>query len=249
MFLDGLKDAYESGRLMGSYADCAERYPCTREAQDDDALMSLDSARNAEADGLFRNEITPVDPATNFDGKQICSDELPRCANPARIPVRKPAFREGGMVTAVNASAISDGAATLVLLRRSRATDLGIKPRATNCGCASHAQQPGEFATAPVPAIKSPLFQIGWEIEDLELWEISKAFAVVPMVAMAELGISRDRFNVLGGVCALGYPTDASEARILFKLLCATENRGAVRGVAAICIAGGEATSLALRRG
>ena len=222
MFLDGLKDAYESGRLMGSYADCAERYPCTREAQDDDALMSPDSARNTEADGLFRNEITPVDPATNFDGKQICSDELPRCANPARIPALKPAFREGGMVTAVNASAISDGAATLVLLRRSRATDLGIK---------------------------SPLSQIGWEIEDLELWEINEEFAVVPMVAMAELGISRDRFNVHGGVCALGYPTGASEARILLKLLCAMENRGAVRGVAAICIAGGEATALALRRG
>ncbi len=240
---DGLEDAYESGRRMGDYAeDCAEQYQFTREAQDDFATESLLAARRAEEAGAFAREVVTVD----HNESKVDSDELPRTASLERIASQPPAFREDGTVTAANASAVSDGAAALILASIDEAARMDAAPRAVVRGQATHAQQPQAFATAPAPAIRKLLDSIGWTAESVDLWEVNEAFAVVPMAAMAELGISRDRLNVRGGACALGHPIGASGARILVTLLHAMEDTGARRGVAAICIGGGEATAMAL---
>ena len=249
MFLDGLEDAYDKGRLMGTFAeDCAEAFQFTRQAQDDYALASLDRALSAQKSGAFEAEIAPVEVTTRKGSTEVGQDEQPLTARPEKIPALKPAFREGGTVTAANASSISDGAAALVLAGRAatRARDLPIRARIA--GHASHAQAPRDFPTAPVPAARKLLKKLGWKIEDVDLWEVNEAFAVVPMAFMHELGIPHDRVNVHGGACALGHPIGASGARILVTLLHAMEQRGAKRGIAAICIGGGEGTAVALER-
>jgi acetyl-CoA C-acetyltransferase len=249
MFLDGLEDAYEPGRLMGTFAeDCAEKYQFTREAQDAYALGSLEGALAAQTSGAFAAEIAPVTLKGRKGETLIDSDEQPRNARPDKIPTLKPAFRDGGTVTAANASSISDGAAALVLMRQSEADRRGLTPRARIMGHASHAQAPGWFTTAPVPAARKLLERLGWSVGDVDLFEVNEAFAVVPMAFMAETGIPREVMNVNGGACALGHPIGASGARILVTLLHAMEARGARRGLAAICIGGGEGTALALER-
>ena len=249
MFLDGLTDAYEAGRLMGTYAeDCAERYQFSREEQDEYAISSLNWARRAAASGAFAAEIEPLPVRNGEIGGTIESDELPRFADPGRIPSLRPVFREGGTVTAANSSAISDGAAFLVLASEDEARQRKLAPLAGIVAQAGHAQEPGLFTSAPVPAIRAVLQCAGWQLDDVDLWEINEAFAVVPMVAMRELGIPRDRLNVYGGACALGHPIGASGARILVTLLHGMIRRRARRGVAAICIGGGEATAVALER-
>ncbi len=243
MFLDGLEDAYEPGRLMGTFAeDCAGAFQFTRAAQDDYALTSLDRALAAEKSGAFAREITPVTLKTRRGDITISSDEQPAKARPEKIPQLKPAFRKGGTVTAANSSSISDGAAALVL------TGPGspLKPRARIMGHASHAHAPNLFPTAPVPAAQKLLDNIGWATQDVDLWEINEAFAVVPMAFMREMALSHDIVNVNGGACALGHPIGASGARIIVTLLNALETRGLNRGVAAICIGGGEATAIAI---
>ncbi|MEM6487400.1 MAG: acetyl-CoA C-acyltransferase [Pseudomonadota bacterium] len=249
MFLDGLEDAYDKGRLMGTFAeDCAERYQFTREQQDDYALASLERALGAQTDGTAAAEIAAVEVKGRKGSVTVESDEQPRTARPDKIPQLKPAFREGGTVTPANASSISDGAAALVLMRADEAAAAGATVQARILGHASHAQAPGLFTTAPVPAMQKLLMRIGWSVDDVDLWEINEAFAVVPMAAMAEMGIPRERLNVRGGACALGHPIGASGARILVTLLHAMEARGVKRGVAGICIGGGEATAVALER-
>jgi len=246
MFLDGLEDAYDRGRLMGSFAeDCAEKYQFTREAQDAYALGSLENALTATSSGALAAEIAPVMVKTRKGETHVTIDEQPQNARPDKIPQLKPAFREGGTVTAANSSSISDGAAAVVLTRQSTATTLGLPTRARIMGHASHAQAPGWFTTAPVPAAKLLLDRLGWAVEDVDLWEVNEAFAVVPMAFMAELGVARARLNIHGGACALGHPIGASGARILVTLLNALEQTGGKRGVAAICIGGGEGTALA----
>ncbi len=241
MFLDGLEDAYDKGRLMGTFAeDCAEKFQFTRQAQDQYAIGSLDNALAAERSGAFDAEITPVTLHARHGEEVIARDEQPGKARPEKIPMLKPAFRKDGTVTAANASSISDGAAALVL-----GTGAG---RARILGHASHAQAPGWFTTAPVPAAQKLLARIGWEVGDVDLWEVNEAFAVVPMAFMAEMGVARDKINVNGGACALGHPIGASGARIIVTLLNALETRGLKRGVAAICIGGGEGTAIAIER-
>jgi len=249
MFLDGLEDAYDKGRLMGTFAeDCAEKYQFTREAQDDYAIGSLQGALDAQASGAFEDEIAPVTLKTRKGEVVITTDEQPAKARPEKIPQLKPAFREGGTVTAANSSSISDGAAALVLASREAAETQGLTIRARILGHASHAQAPGWFTTAPVPAAQKLLKRLGWAIEDVDLWEVNEAFAVVPMAFMHEMGLPRDRVNVNGGACALGHPIGASGARIMVTLLNALEKRGLTRGVAAICIGGGEGTAIAIER-
>jgi acetyl-CoA C-acetyltransferase len=249
MFLDGLEDAYDKGRLMGTFAeDCAEKFQFTREAQDDYALGSLEGALAAEKSGAFEGEITPVTIRTRKGEVVISTDEQPAKARPEKIPQLKPAFREGGTVTAANSSSISDGAAALVIAARETAEARGLNIRARILGHASHAQAPGWFATAPVPAAQKLLKRLGWSVEDVDLWEVNEAFAVVPMAFMHEMGLPRDRMNVNGGACALGHPIGASGARIMVTLLNALEKRGLKRGVAAICIGGGEGTAIAIER-
>ncbi len=249
MFLDGLEDAYERGRLMGSFAeDCARAFQFGRAAQDGYALESLARARAAQADGGFAAEIAPVEVAGRHGAVTVSADEQPRRARPERIPTLKPAFRPDGTVTAANSSSISDGAAALVLMRESAARARGLPVRARIAGHASHAQAPARFATAPAPAAGKLLARLGWAVGDVDLWEVNEAFAVVPMAFMAETGVAHDRLNVMGGACALGHPIGASGARILVTLLHALERRGLGRGVAAICIGGGEATALAIER-
>ncbi|QHQ35337.1 acetyl-CoA C-acyltransferase [Algicella marina] len=243
MFLDGLEDAYEKGRLMGSFAeDCAETYQFTREAQDGYALASLEAALAADS----APEIAAVTVAARKGDVDVLEDEQPKTARPEKIPMLKPAFREGGTVTAANSSSISDGAAALVLTRRSVAEARGLAIRAYLHGHASHAQAPGLFTTAPVPAARKVLDYVGWDAGDVDLWEVNEAFAVVPMAFMAEMGVPREKLNVLGGACALGHPIGASGARIIVTLLNALEQRGLRRGVAAICIGGGEGTAVAV---
>ncbi len=233
MFLDGLEDAYDKGRLMGTFAeDCAERFQFTRQAQDDYALGSLSRALDAQQADAFAGEIAPV--------SDVSADEQPGKARPEKIPTLRPAFREGGTVTAANSSSISDGAAALIL-----GTGGG---RARILGHASHAQAPGLFTTAPVPAAQKLLAKVGWSVADVDLWEVNEAFAVVPMAFMSELGLPREMVNVNGGACALGHPIGASGARIIVTLLNALETRGLKRGVAAICIGGGEGTAIAIER-
>lgn len=247
MFLDGLEDAYDKGRLMGTFAeDCAEHYQFTREAQDDYALKSLSNALAAQESGAFEGEIASVTMKTRKGETTSAADEQPGNARPEKIPTLKPAFRKDGTVTAANASSISDGAAALVLASEEAATAQGLTVRARVLGHASHAQAPGWFTTAPVPAAKKLLDSIGWTVEDVDLWEVNEAFAVVPMAFMHEMGISRDKVNVNGGACALGHPIGASGARIIVTLLNALEKRGLKRGVAAICIGGGEGTAIAI---
>ncbi|MEY8803375.1 acetyl-CoA C-acyltransferase [Leisingera sp. XS_AS12] len=249
MFLDGLEDAYDKGRLMGTFAeDCAEKYQFTREAQDEYALKSLSNALDAQQRGAFDGEITPVTVKTRKGDVVTDADEQPKSARPEKIPTLKPAFRKDGTVTAANASSISDGAAALVLASSDAAKAQGLNVRARILGHASHAQAPGWFTTAPVPAAQKLLKSIGWSVEDVDLWEVNEAFAVVPMAFMHEMGISRDKVNVNGGACALGHPIGASGARIMVTLLNALEKRGLKRGVAAICIGGGEGTAIAIER-
>lgn len=247
MFLDGLEDAYDKGRLMGTFAeDCAEHYQFTREAQDEYALKSLSNALTAQENGAFDGEIAAVSIKTRKGETISAADEQPGNARPEKIPTLKPAFRKDGTVTAANASSISDGAAALVLASEEAAAAQGLTSRARILGHASQAQAPAWFTTAPVPAAKKLLDQIGWKVEDVDLWEVNEAFAVVPMAFMHEMGISRDRVNVNGGACALGHPIGASGARIIVTLLNALEKRGLKRGVAAICIGGGEGTAIAI---
>ena len=249
MFLDGLEDAYDKGRLMGTFAeDCAERYQFSREAQDAYALGSLENALNAGTSGVLASEIAPVTIRTRKGEVTISEDEQPKTARPDKIPQLKPAFREGGTVTAANSSSISDGAAALVLADAEEASANGLNIRARILGHASHAQAPGWFTTAPVPATRKLLDRLGWGIEDVDLWEVNEAFAVVPMAFMAEMGVPREKLNVHGGACALGHPIGASGARILVTLLNALEQRDLKRGVAAICIGGGEGTAIAIER-
>jgi acetyl-CoA C-acetyltransferase len=250
MFLDGLEDAYDKGRLMGTFAeDCAERFQFTREAQDAYAIASLDGALSAQTEGRFDAEIAPVTIETRKGAVVVSSDEQPRNARPDKIPTLKPAFRKGGTVTPANSSSISDGAAALVLMRESEANRRGLEVRARILGHASHAQEPGLFTTAPVPAMQKLLMRLNWTAEDVDLWEVNEAFAVVPMAAMVELGMPREKLNVNGGACALGHPIGASGARIMVTLLHAMEKRGDKRGIASLCIGGGEGTAVAIERG
>ncbi|KIC09435.1 acetyl-CoA acetyltransferase [Leisingera sp. ANG-M1] len=249
MFLDGLEDAYDKGRLMGTFAeDCAEKYQFTREAQDEYALKSLANALEAQESGAFDGEIAAVTVKSRKGDIVTDADEQPKSARPEKIPTLKPAFRKDGTVTAANASSISDGAAALVLASADAAEAQGLQVRARILGHASHAQAPGWFTTAPVPAAQKLLKNIGWQVEDVDLWEVNEAFAVVPMAFMHEMGIARDKVNVNGGACALGHPIGASGARIMVTLLNALEKRGLKRGVAAICIGGGEGTAIAIER-
>ncbi len=249
MFLDGLEDAYDKGRLMGTFAeDCAEAFQFTREQQDDYALGSLSNALAAIESGAFAAEVAPVTVKSRKGETRIEVDEQPGKARPEKIPHLKPAFRDGGTVTAANSSSISDGGAALVLSRESVADAKGLTIRARVLGHASHAQAPSQFPTAPVPAARKLLERIGWSVDDVDLWEVNEAFAVVPMAFMQELGVPREKMNVNGGACALGHPIGASGARIMVTLLNAMEARGLKRGVAAICIGGGEGTAIAIER-
>ena len=249
MFLDGLEDAYDKGRLMGTFAeDCAEKYQFTREAQDEYAIGSLEGALAAQKSGAFDREITAVTLTTRKGEVTISEDEQPAKARPDKIPQLKPAFRKDGTVTPANASSISDGAAALVLASGDAAKANGLNIRARILGHASHAQAPGWFTTAPVPAAQKLLKKLGWSKDDVDLWEVNEAFAVVPMAFMHEMGLPRDKVNVNGGACALGHPIGASGARIMVTLLNALETRGLKRGVAAICIGGGEGTAIAIER-
>jgi acetyl-CoA C-acetyltransferase len=243
MFLDGLEDAYDKGRLMGSFAeDCAEAYQFTRQEQDNYAIASLTRAQEAIAKGRFAREIVPVN-----TGKTLVSiDEQPGKAKLDKIPTLKPAFRQGGTVTAANSSSISDGAAALVLMRASEAEKRGLTPLARIAGHATQAQEPSKFATAPIGAITKLAEKTGWALKDVDLFEINEAFAVVAMAAMRDLDLPHDKVNVNGGACALGHPIGASGARILVTLLAALAERGGKRGIASLCIGGGEATAMAI---
>ena len=249
MFLDGLEDAYDTGRLMGSFAeDCAEYYQFTRDTQDDYALASLSRALRAQNDDDFSSEIIPTTVPSRKGNSVVVADEQPGQAEPEKIPNLKPAFRADGTVTAANASSISDGAAALVLADASTAQQRDLAVRARIVGHASHAQAPGWFTTAPIPAVQRLLNHIGWHTTDVDLWEINEAFAVVPMAFMRELDLPHDIVNVNGGACALGHPIGASGTRIIVTLLNALERRGLKRGIAAICIGGGEGTAIAIER-
>ncbi|MDA5092873.1 acetyl-CoA C-acyltransferase [Aliiroseovarius sp. KMU-50] len=249
MFLDGLEDAYDKGRLMGTFAeDCAEKFQFTREAQDEYALKSLSNALDAQKTGAFEGEIAPVTIRTRKGDVVVGEDEQPGNARPDKIPTLKPAFKKDGTVTPANASSISDGAAALVVASEEAAKAAGLNIRARIMGHTSHAQEPGWFTTAPVPAARKLLDRLGWAVDDVDLWEVNEAFAVVPMAFMHEMGISRDKVNVNGGACALGHPIGASGARIIVTLLNAMEKRGLKKGVAAICIGGGEGTAIAIER-
>jgi acetyl-CoA C-acetyltransferase len=249
MFLDGLEDAYDKGRLMGTFAeDCAQNYQFTRAAQDDYAIASLKRAQKAITDGSFEAEIVPVTVKAGREQKLVKDDEQPPKAKLDKIPTLKPAFREGGTVTAANASSISDGAAALVLMRRSDAEKRGLTPLAEIKGHASHADLPNLFPTAPIGAVKKLFERTGWSNKDVDLFEINEAFAVVAMAAMRDLDLPHDHVNVHGGACALGHPIGASGARIIVTLLAALQKYDLKRGVAALCIGGGEATAIAIER-
>lgn len=248
MALDGLTDAYQHGP-MGAFADMiAEQYQFTREAQDAYALETLRRAQQATTDGRFKREIAPVTLSTRKGDVLVDSDELPRTAKPDKIPALKPAFNRDGTVTAANASAISDGAAALVLMRASEAESRGLKPLAKIVASSSHAHDPEYFTTAPVPAMQKALAKAGWDKDEVDLWEINEAFAVVPMIAMRDLGLSHDIVNVNGGACAMGHPIGASGARILITLIAAMEEKDATKGVAALCIGGGEGIAMCVER-
>jgi len=247
MMLDGLEDAYEPGKPMGAFAeDTAREYQFTREEQDGYAIRSLERANAAIASGAFAKEIVPVEVATRKGSVTVDTDEQPGNARPEKIPSLKPAFAKDGTITAASSASISDGAAALVMTRRSVAEKLGLPIIAEVKGQAAHAHDPARFTTAPVPAIRKALDKAGWGVDEVDLFEVNEAFAVVPMIAMRELGIPADRINVNGGATALGHPIGASGARIIATLLAALEARGGKRGVASLCIGGGEATAVAL---
>ena len=247
MFLDGLEDAYDKGRLMGTFAeDCAAKFSFTREAQDAFAVASLSRALTANNDGTFVWEIAPVTVAAKTGERVVDKDEQPAKASPDKIPLLKPAFRKDGTVTAANSSSISDGAAALVLMTRSNAEKRGLTPLAVIVGHATHAQEPGQFTTAPVGAIAKLYRNVGWSTRDVDLFEINEAFAVVTMAAMQEHGIPHERVNVHGGACAIGHPIGASGARIVVTLIGALRKHGKKRGIASLCIGGGEATAMAI---
>jgi len=248
MFLDGLEDAYEH-RLMGTYAEAtAQHYQFTREAQDAFAISSLERAQKAQGSDAFADEIVPVTVKTRKGESVVVADEQPRTADPSKIPNLKPAFAKDGSVTAANSSSISDGAAALVLMRASEAERRGLAPRARILGHASHAQEPAWFTTAPVGAMEKLFAKTGWKASEIDLFEINEAFAVVTMAAMKDLSLDHDRVNVNGGACAIGHPIGASGARIIVTLLNALEKRGGTKGVASLCIGGGEATAIAIER-
>ncbi|MEC9226059.1 MAG: acetyl-CoA C-acyltransferase [Pseudomonadota bacterium] len=249
MFLDGLEDAYDRGKLMGNFAeDCASRYQFSRAAQDEFALRSLARAVAAQKDGAFEGEITPLTIRTRKGDVAVEVDEQPNKARPEKIPQLKPAFVADGTVTAANASSISDGAAALVVTSGAMAAANGLRARARILGHASHAHEPQWFTTAPVPAAQKLLAKLGWTTADVDLWEVNEAFAVVPMAFMHEMGLDAERVNVNGGACALGHPIGASGSRIIVTLLNALEKRSLRTGVAAICIGGGEGTAIAIER-
>ena len=249
MFLDGLEDAYDKGRLMGTFAeDCAQSYRFSREAQDEFALTSLSRAQQATSEGSFASEIVPLTVKAGKIERVVSHDELPLKATPDKIPHLKPAFREGGTVTAANSSAISDGAAALVLMRRSEADRRGLKPLATIVGHASFANTPALFPTAPIGAIHRLVESTGWSLAEIDLFEINEAFAVVAMAAMHDLDLPHDKVNIHGGACALGHPIGASGARIIVTLLAALAKKNLHRGIASLCIGGGEAVAVAIER-
>jgi len=249
MFLDGLEDAFDKGRLMGSYAeDTAQHYQFTREAQDAFATESLKRAKTANEDGSFARELVVVTVKGRGGVVEVARDEQPFTANLTKIPKLKPAFREGGTVTPANSSSISDGAAALVLMRASEAKRRKLQPLGKITGVAGVAQAPAWFTTAPIGAMKKVLEQVGWNAKDVGLYEINEAFAVVAMAAMRDLGLPHDKVNVHGGACALGHPVGASGARIIITLLHAMEKYGQDKGVASLCIGGGEATAVAVER-
>jgi acetyl-CoA C-acetyltransferase len=247
MFQDGLEDAYDKGRLMGAFAeDCAKHFHLTRQEQDEFALESSQRAHNANKQNIFAAEITPVTVKTRSGEVTISADELPDQNKLEKIPLLKPAFAKDGTVTAANSSSITDGAAALVLMRLSEAEKHGLKPLAKIIGHSTHAQEPNWFTTAPIYAIQKLLKKIDWKISDVDLFEINEAFAVVAIIAMKELNISHEKVNVHGGACALGHPIGASGARILVTLINALITKNLKRGVAAVCIGGGEATAIAI---
>lgn len=247
MFYDGLEDAYDKGRLMGSFAeDCAGKYQFTREAQDAFAVTSLERAQKANKEGWFAWETVPIAIKAGKDERFMETDEQPFKANFAKIPTLKPAFAKNGTVTAANSSSISDGGAALVMMRRSTAEARGLTPLAVVVGHATHAQEPGWFTTAPVGAMKALFAKTGWSAEKVDLFEVNEAFAVVTMAAMREFSLPHEKVNVHGGACALGHPIGASGARILVTLLGALRKTGGKRGVATLCIGGGEATAMAM---
>jgi acetyl-CoA C-acetyltransferase len=247
MFYDGLEDAYDKGRLMGSFAeDCASKYQFSREAQDAFAITSLKRAQQANKEGWFAWEIAPLAIKAGKEEKFVEIDEQPFKANLDKIPTLKPAFRKDGTVTAANSSSISDGAAALVMMRRSTAERRGLAPLAMVIGHSTHAQEPAVFTTAPVGAIKKLFEKTGWTAGKVDLYEINEAFAVVTMAAMKEHGLPHEKVNVHGGACALGHPIGASGARILVTLIGALRKYGLKRGVASLCIGGGEATAMAI---
>jgi acetyl-CoA C-acetyltransferase len=249
MFLDGLEDAYEPGRLMGTFAeDTAQKYQMTRAAQDTFAVESLRRARRANEDGSFADEIAPVTVKTRGGEVRITRDEQPFIADPARIPHLKPAFRKDGTVTPANSSSISDGAAAVVLMRASEAARRRLRPLARIVAQATHAQAPAWFTTAPIGAIEKVLDRAEWSADEVGLYEINEAFAVVALAAMQDLGLPHAKVNVHGGACALGHPIGASGARIIVTLLAAMQKYAVGSGIAALCIGGGEATALAVER-
>ena len=247
MMLDGLEDAYEPGRAMGTFGEqCADKYAFTREAQDAFAIASVQRAKAATDGGAFASEITPVTVKTRSGEVRVAIDEGPGKVKLDKIATLKPAFKKDGTITAASSSSINDGAAALVLARESTAQALGASPLARIVGHATFSQAPEWFATAPAGAVHKLLKKIGWDVKDVDLWEINEAFAVVPMAAMKELGLSHEIVNVNGGACALGHPIGASGARIIVTLLYALQARGLKKGVATLCIGGGEATALAI---
>jgi acetyl-CoA C-acetyltransferase len=249
MFIDGLEDAYDPGKLMGAFAeDTASAYQFTREAQDGFALESLARASKAAASGSFNAEITSCTVKGRGEPVAVTTDEGPETAQPDKIPHLKPAFRKDGTITAANASSISDGGAALVLMRRSEAERRGLRPLAAIVGQAAYADAPTQFTTAPIGAIRKLHEKVGWSSDSVDLYEINEAFAVVTMAAMRDLDIPHDKVNVHGGACALGHPIGCSGARIIVTLLAALEKYALRRGVASLCIGGGEATAIAIER-
>ena len=247
MMLDGLEDAYEEGRSMGTFGeDCAAKYHFTREAQDHFAMTSVKRAQQAIAQGAFKDEITPVTVKERKGERVVDTDEGPGRINVEKIPALRPAFKKDGTITAAASSSINDGAAAVVLMTESRAKALGLKPLARIVSYATHAQEPGWFTTAPVPASQKALEKAGWKVEDVDLWEVNEAFAVVPMALMHDLKVPHEKVNVNGGACALGHPIGASGARIVVTLLYALKARGLKKGLATLCIGGGEGTAMAL---
>jgi acetyl-CoA C-acetyltransferase len=247
MFLDGLEDAYEEGRAMGSFAQCtADEYQLTRQQMDDYAIESLRRAKAAIDSGGFKDEIAPVTIKSRAGETIVDTDEAPGRGRPDKIPQLKPAFSKEGTITAATSSSISDGAAALVLTRASVAEKLGKAPIARVVAHAAHAQEPAKFTSAPVPAIQKVLEKAGWSVDDVDLFEVNEAFACVAMIAMRDIGIPHEKINVNGGATALGHPIGASGARITTTLIAALQDRGLKRGVASLCIGGGEATAIAV---